>query len=229
MKRECIRCGQTKTEKSMKSSYCGECASAKARKWELDNRDRVKISVEKRRKIRQEAICVVCDSRYQKLRGESVCSAKCKLINITHTDENECWNYPSPGSRGYGQFSFRGEKNKLAHRISYREFKGEIPTGKCVCHKCDNPRCVNPEHLFVGTHKENVHDGIKKGRIKHLGAKGRNCKFTNLTEVQIYEMRKLYAEGLDYTRLSRIFNCGRDYVGKIIRLKARKPDDYIQS
>ena len=90
-----------------------------------------------------------------------------RLINNTHIQDG-CWEwqgYRNP--LGYGRMRKDGKKH-LAHRISYTLFVGEIPEGKMLCHKCDNPSCVNPDHLFVGTNQDNVSDCIAKGR--HKGA-----------------------------------------------------------
>ena len=83
-----------------------------------------------------------------------------------------CWEWPryrNPKS-GYGQLSHRingATRQFTAHRASYEAFVGEISDGLCVCHKCDNGPCFNPAHLFLGTHKENMHDMIRKGQ-RHL-------------------------------------------------------------
>jgi hypothetical protein len=66
---------------------------------------------------------------------------------------------------GYGKVGYKG-KVYMAHRLAYQLKNGGIPTGAVICHKCDNPACINPEHLFVGTHKDNIQDMIQKGRRK---------------------------------------------------------------
>jgi hypothetical protein len=84
-------------------------------------------------------------------------------VNKTET----CWLWTGGIIvRGYPYGLFRVDRSpmKLAHRVSYELHKGEIPDGLNVLHTCDNPRCVNPEHLFVGTQKENIQDMNRKGR-----------------------------------------------------------------
>jgi len=65
----------------------------------------------------------------------------------------------------YGQIEYR-RKTYLAHRASYMVYKGEIPSGQCVCHSCDVPLCINPDHLWAGSHKENTHDMFRKNRAR---------------------------------------------------------------
>jgi hypothetical protein len=80
----------------------------------------------------------------------------------------ECWEWrASLWGGGYGCF-WTGEKRALAHRVSWELAHGEIPSGMCVCHSCDNKLCVRPDHLFLGTQRDNVQDAIKKNRLTGL-------------------------------------------------------------
>lgn len=75
-----------------------------------------------------------------------------------------CWIWTAGINKaGYGIFAVN-RKSQLAHRISYILYKGKIPLGKFVCHSCDNPTCVNPDHLWLGTAKDNAVDRMVKGR-----------------------------------------------------------------
>jgi hypothetical protein len=80
-----------------------------------------------------------------------------------------CWLWTgSVSPKGYGGFG-GGTYGKRAHRVSWRLFRGTIPDGFDVCHKCDTPPCVNPDHLFVGTRSDNMYDCSRKGRLYRGG------------------------------------------------------------
>lgn len=105
-----------------------------------------------------------------------------------------CWNWKAgKSSGGYGSYSVNGKTEK-AHRVSYRLYVGPIPEGMIVCHRCDNPSCVNPSHLFVGTQKDNVVDSVKKGRAKR--AFGISHPRAKLTESMVLKARLKYSTGL---------------------------------
>ena len=75
-----------------------------------------------------------------------------------------CWNWRGGKDKdGYGSIKIDGQQCR-AHRVSYEEYIGEIPDGLNVCHHCDNPPCINPSHFFIGTHADNQHDKVAKGR-----------------------------------------------------------------
>lgn len=83
---------------------------------------------------------------------------------VSKGSEDQCWLWQAGvNNRGYGQLNMSGEL-LLAHRVSYSLKYGEIPKGLEVCHKCDNPTCCNPNHLFLGTHSDNMVDRLRKGR-----------------------------------------------------------------
>jgi hypothetical protein len=81
------------------------------------------------------------------------------------------WKGPSKSRFGHGQFRVKFGGTRNAHRLSWMFHKGPIPAGQVVCHRCDVPACVNPEHLFIGTQADNMRDMIAKGRKKYAPKK----------------------------------------------------------
>jgi len=111
-----------------------------------------------------------------------------QAVRIT---ECGCWIWMI-GDRGlfggYGVVCINA-KQILAHRASYIAFKGEIPLGLCVCHTCDVPSCVNPDHLFIGTNAENSADMVKKGRHRCRPLRGEENFRAKLTAEQVLTIR----------------------------------------
>ena len=92
------------------------------------------------------------------------------LDKIIINEVTDCWEFQG-GKNNIGYGMIRDEKRmRTAHRVSYEEHNNiKIPAGMCVCHTCDNPVCVNPAHLWLGTHKQNTKDMLSKGRAKPFG------------------------------------------------------------
>jgi predicted XRE-type DNA-binding protein len=109
------------------------------------------------------------------------------LDKIEIDDQTGCWNWTAgKWGKGYGQFSVSG-RPMSAHRFSYQHFVGEIPDGLDVLHSCDNPGCVNPEHLWLGTNEDNIADKVSKGR-SGVGSDNPNAKITAETVLVIREL-----------------------------------------
>jgi hypothetical protein len=97
---------------------------------------------------------------------------------------DQCWEWTgSVNEHGYGKLAIKSKVGAKAHRLSWEINCGPIPDGACVLHKCDNPPCVNPSHLFLGTKKDNTHDMRAKGRMvpppTHYGEKHHNSKLSD--------------------------------------------------
>lgn len=115
----------------------------------------------------------VVTDRVRKLRFES---------KYKKSGSRKCWNWlgatTDSGKLLYGMFRW-GSRMELAHRISYRLYVGEIPSGMMVLHSCDNGLCVNPSHLFIGTQQDNMRDMSRKMRGRPAGYPQKTCMCTN--------------------------------------------------
>lgn len=133
-----------------------------------------------------------------------------------------CWLWVGAKVRGYGAMQINGKKKK-AHRFSYEFYVGEIADSMLVCHKCDVPACVNPSHLFLGTHADNAKDKVRKKRQARgeKVARGRS----KLTPEMVKEIRDAYKRG-DKTRntiaLAKLYRISNCFVSEIINNKKWK-------
>src|SRR5690606_26360550 len=114
---------------------------------------------------------------------------------LIRSDE-ACWEWQATrNNKGYGLFTISAAVGKqLAHRFSYETRHGRIPVGLSVMHSCDNPRCVNPAHLSVGTHQENLRDMARKGRWRNSGVRGESVGTSKLTDEQVIAIRQAYID-----------------------------------
>jgi hypothetical protein len=102
-----------------------------------------------------------------------------------------CWNWTSClNKKGYGNFSVNSRMRR-AHRVSYEMHCEPIPPGMLVLHHCDNPRCIRPDHLFLGTNADNMADKVAKGREAHVGVQGVSHPRAKLTEAQVLAIRSM--------------------------------------
>lgn len=113
-----------------------------------------------------------------------------RLIEKSIPEPNTgCWLWEaSHKPNGYG-YMWAGTKKEHSHRLSYTLFKGPIPNGLNILHKCDQPACINPDHLFTGTQAENLQDCVRKGRHTKVALKGSTNPKAKLTDADIQEIR----------------------------------------
>lgn len=141
-------------------------------------------------------------------------------IDIPENLDN-CWEWRS--KKGSGERPYTRYKNKAwsRPRLSWFLTNGEIPEGMCVCHRCDNPSCCNPSHLFLGTIQDNVNDRERKGRNKLPQSRGEEHGQHKLTKEQVLEIRNSYKEGSTntYRSLAKKYGLTFGAIRNIIKRK----------
>lgn len=139
------------------------------------------------------------------------------LARVTVNNESKCWEFNgAKDSKGYGLLRINKTMFK-AHRVSYEEFVGTIPEELFVLHKCDNRKCVNPDHLFLGTHADNMLDMVIKGRsYRHIGSKHHQAK---LTESDIHFIRQSLLDGELCSEIAKLYSVSRTTISSIKRGK----------
>lgn len=154
---------------------------------------------------------------------------------INKNGSNGCWEWlDKVDFDGYGRFTVGSlvdntKKCVRAHRFSYELSNGSIPKGLLVCHKCDNRKCVNPDHLFLGTQKDNVNDAIAKNRFvfntkyltpdKFCFYSGERNPQAKLSNEDVVEIRNLSASGWSTKSLSHKFNVSTYTITEVVRKK----------
>jgi hypothetical protein len=128
---------------------------------------------------------------------------------VNKTDE--CWIWTAATTRGYGVITIARQLH-YAHRLGWEIANGPIPVGLHVLHRCDNPPCVRPEHLFLGTAAENLRDAAKKHRMSS-GEQRSNHK---ATEADVLKMRDLHRQGLNARQMADQFPIGERTIRKIL-------------
>lgn len=135
---------------------------------------------------------------------------------------DSCWRWMRyKDKRGYGRINVNGRITP-AHRLSWELNHGPVPNGMFVCHRCDNPSCVNPTHLWIGTNAQNIGDMAEKGRHGGWAKPGELHGNARLTRDTITEIRGRYAGGCRQVDLSLDYGITPGYVSMIVNRKAWK-------
>lgn len=142
-----------------------------------------------------------------------------RLLKNTATAAGDaCWEWTGRTTKGYGEVRFkRGGRRRIvrAHRLSWALCVGEIPPGLNVLHRCDNPPCVRPSHLFIGTTQDNITDMWQKSRARIL--QGSQRSLAKLTEAAVLEIR---ASPLGYKRLAARYGVDRKLIQAVKKGRA---------
>lgn len=137
------------------------------------------------------------------------------MAKVEKQDGDGCWLWAGgKNNNGYGHIGRGGSGGKkvLTHRASFEHFVGQIPDGLCVLHSCDIPACVNPDHLFLGTHKDNTADCVKKGRFANGEANG----MAKLTETDVRAILSLAPHGQSHQAIATRFGVARRTIADIM-------------
>lgn len=183
----------------------------------------------------QPVTCPTCSVIfYTYKRDQRFCSLECKRrepvdarlhkktnrnSGVIRYNLTECWEWTgSTGSHGYGTIYGDG-RYWLTHRLAWFLIYGEDPDVH-VLHKCDNRKCVNPDHLFLGTDADNVRDMCAKGRRVQADLRGDQSHFAKLTRAEVLGIREAYSGGAAVQQLAAKYSVSRDTVSRIVHRKS---------
>lgn len=128
----------------------------------------------------------------------------------------DCWVWTgSKTPHGYGTVRWSGDR-LYSHRLAYTLANGPIPDGMFVCHRCDNPPCVRPDHLWLGTNADNIADRHQKGRTRTSPPFGENASTSKLRAVEVIALREAHAAGATLEALARRYGVHHNTVQAIV-------------
>ena len=199
--------------KTMNKYYCNLCCTelAEEKFYYKKHTQCIECWNKYRRETNKKSICRYCKIQFRPgVQGRyRFCSDKCRLMSKVLIDlKTDCWLWQGSMSlRGYGKVALGNNRGALAHRFSYKIFHGELEDNKVIIHSCDNTRCVNPDHIRLGTIKENNQDALKKGRLK---------KPERLTKEHVINIRKLYHEGTSTEVIAKMYKRSQGTIMDIV-------------
>jgi hypothetical protein len=181
--------------------------------------------------------CKFCGKKFRAFGKVDGCSIECRLL-FGIKKNNDCWEWQAfIMPNGYGRISYKGIDH-YTHRLSYETFKGTIPEKKLVCHTCDNRKCINPEHLWIGTCEENTRDACNKGKMKgwigkkhskesilkmrkphNIDRKGEKHPNSKLNNVMVKEIKDLIKSGMTHREIGDKYSVSRCCISDVIRGK----------
>jgi hypothetical protein len=141
-----------------------------------------------------------------------------RLADKVEVSDDGCWIWTGfRNADGYGSASNGHSRTENVHRIIYRMCVGPTRPGDEVCHTCDNPPCVNPKHLFIGTHADNMRDAARKGRIKSRDSSGEKNPSAKLDTLKVKAIRERHASGERSIVLATEFGVSQATICRILR------------
>ena len=158
--------------------------------------------------------CEYCEETFKKESPPQIyCTMICRIFDSCERIPNGCWIWlKGKDKNGYGLMSVNN-KSYRSSRITYETFIGYIPPGMLICHSCDNPSCINPEHLFLGSPKDNMTDMYQKNRDRNTGIKSVVSKLTEENVLEILKMRK---NGDTLEKIAKKFNVTKQTIFSIV-------------
>lgn len=167
-------------------------------------------------------VCISCGVSFTRRRSRitQYCSRQCKArsaerisafwLNAKPSGDCLLWQ-ASKNRKGYGWWNWC-KRPTLAHIVAFELTHGSIPDGLKVCHSCDKPSCINPQHLFLGTAHDNTQDMVRKGRV----VRGERASPAKLTEEQARSILQRVGTGERQITLAREFGVSRSSIGRLI-------------
>jgi hypothetical protein len=202
-----------KKDKNYYRKQCKRCRSKSVSKSHVGNTKRhayINAYLKRTGKVKQYP-CELCSTLCYKKYARAFCSDNCRFMSYVEKTDS-CWIWKGTIKRGgYGKLCFKENKSAIASRVAYELFNGPIQDGMYICHLCDVPSCVNPDHLWVGSHMENTLDMIEKER-----------QHSKLLSMDIIELRRLWQQGASNASLCERFNITSGTVSSIIHRRIWK-------